>query len=131
MIARFHFPFAGQVGRERGKRKCYLARPFPVFLCMSSSSRSAPKPDDDKVDHTPAAPAFADAADQGTRAPHPLVARLVEYRQAKGWTQEEAAERLQIPLNTLRGYECGNRNPGGANTEKILTLVGLPKRRSR
>ncbi len=69
--------------------------------------------------------------DQGTRAPHPLVVRLVEYRQAKGWTQEEAAERLQIPLNTLRGYECGNRNPGGANTEKILTLVGLPKRRSR
>ncbi len=94
-----------------------------------SSRSSAPAPDDDKADHTPAAPAAA--VDQGTRAPHPLVVRLVEYRQAKGWTQEEAAKRLQIPLNTLRGYECGNRNPGGANTEKILTLVGLPKRRSR
>ena len=94
-----------------------------------SRSSSAPAPDDhDEANHSPAAPA---AADQATRAPHPLVVRLVEYRQTKGWTQEEAAERLQIPLNTLRGYECGNRNPGGANTEKILMLVGLPKRRSR
>ncbi len=95
-----------------------------------SSRSSAPAPDDDKADRIPAAPVAA-AVDQETRAPHPLVVRLVEYRQAKGWTQEEAAKRLQIPLNTLRGYECGNRNPGGANTERILTLVGLPKRRSR
>ncbi len=63
----------------------------------------------------------------------PTLSSFVSWNiaRAKGWTQEEAAERLQIPLNTLRGYECGNRNPGGANTEKILTLVGLPKRRSR
>ena len=62
---------------------------------------------------------------------HPLVVRLVEWRKAKGWTQEQTAEHLDIPLNTLRGYECGNRNPGGGNTEKILALVGLPKRRKR
>ncbi len=98
---------------------------------MSSSSSSAPTPDEANAARTPAAPNVASGDDQDTRAPHPLVVRLVAYRQAKGWTQEEAAERLQIPLNTLRGYECGNRNPGGANTEKILTLVGLPKRRRR
>lgn len=90
-----------------------------------SSGSSAPSPDD-KAEQTSAAPAPADGAG---RTPHPLVVRLVEYRQTKGWTQEQAAARLQIPLNTLRGYECGNRNPGGANTEKILSLVGLPKRR--
>ena len=128
MNRRFHFPSPKQVGRERRTRKCYLAGCFPAFPCMSS--RSSVSTPDDKADRPPAAPVAA-AVDQETRAPHPLVVRLVEYRQAKGWTQEEAAIRLQIPLNTLRGYECGNRNPGGANTEKILTLVGLPKRRSR
>ncbi len=91
-----------------------------------SSSRVPTTPEDDKAAQVSSSPA---ASTPETRAPHPLVVRLVEYRQAKGWTQEEAAKHLQIPLNTLRGYECGNRNPGGANTEKILTLVGLPKRR--
>ena len=38
---------------------------------------------------------------------------MVEYRQSKGWTQEQAAARLQIPLNTLRGYECGTAIPAG------------------
>lgn len=55
----------------------------------------------------------------------------MEWRKAKGWTQEEAADHLRIPLNTLRGYECGNRNPGGTNTEKILAVIGMPKRGNR
>ena len=80
MNRRFHFSSPGQVGRERRIRKCYLAGRFPGFPCMSSRS-SAPAPDDDKADRTPAASAAA--ADQGTRTPHPLVVRLVEYRQAK------------------------------------------------
>lgn len=83
-------------------------------------------PPDDRADESPAAP---EPAPGDVLIVHPLVVRLVEWRRTKGWTQERAAEYLKIPLNTLRGYECGNRNPGGANTEKILALVGLPKRR--
>ena len=98
---------------------------------MNRRRRSAPQPDD-RADHDPVAAESAPtpAANEELTV-HPLVARLVEWRKAKGWTQEQTAEHLEIPLNTLRGYECGNRNPGGANTEKILTLVGLPKRRGR
>ncbi len=50
--------FPGQVGKGTGTRKCYLAGRFPGFPCMSSRS-SAPAPDDDKADRTPAAPAAA------------------------------------------------------------------------
>ena len=98
---------------------------------MNRRRRSAPQ-SEDRADHDPVVPESAPtpAANEEPTV-HPLVARLVEWRKAKGWTQEQTAERLEIPLNTLRGYECGNRNPGGANTEKILTLVGLPKRRGR
>ena len=91
-----------------------------------SSGSSASNLDDEPGQKPSAAPA---PVGSDARTVHPLIVRLVEYRQTKGWTQEQAAARLQIPLNTLRGYECGNRNPGGANTEKILSLVGLPKRR--
>lgn len=88
---------------------------------------SVPLPDDNlKV----SAAAPADKAADGPN-PHPLIVRLVEWRKAKRWTQEETAEHLGIPLNTLRGYECGNRNPGGTNTAKILGVIGLPKRRDR
>ena len=125
MTASASLPLAFQIAaRGRGLRKCYLGRWFSVFPFMSSgSSASIPDPQPENIAAAPA-PAGGE-----TRTPHPLIVRLVEYRQSKGWTQEQAAARLQIPLNTLRGYECGNRNPGGANTEKILSLVGLPKRK--
>ena len=89
-----------------------------------SSSSSAHRPDPHADKATP-----APGLEQNlVRTPHPLIVRLVEFRQAKGWTQEQLAHRLSIPLNTLRGYECGNRNPGGTNTVKILNLIGMPKR---
>ena len=95
----------------------------------SNRSRTpSPKPDPTTIDAGVPAPAAAES-EKPARAPHPLVVRLVEYRNAKGWTQEQLAHRLAIPVNTLRGYECGNRNPGGNNAVKILTLIGLPKRR--
>ena len=106
-----------------GLEKCYPSRFSPIFLRMSS----APSPDDNSRGSAPA-PADTTA---GARSPHPLIVRLVEWRKAKGWTQEETADHFGIPLNTLRGYECGNRNPGGTNTEKILAVIGLPKRRNR
>ena len=115
----------GAGGRRPGK--CYLGRRFSVFPFMSSGS-SASNADDTTGHEDSAAPA---PADTDPRTVHPLVVRLVEYRQRKNWTQEQAAARLKIPLNTLRGYECGNRNPGGANTEKILALIGWPKSKAR
>lgn len=85
------------------------------FSASERGDRSQPSPP------TPA-PAEKD------RVVHPLIVRLVEWRKAKDWTQERTAAHLEIPLNTLRGYECGNRNPGGTNAVKILTLIGLPKK---
>ena len=89
-----------------------------------SSSSTAPAPDD----HAEKTSASTAPADGQPRAPHALVVKLVKWRTAKRWTQEQTAEYLKIPLNTLRGYECGNRNPGGANTEKILALIGFLKK---
>ena len=109
------------------ERRCYLLCRLPVSLRMNS--RSAPTPDDPPAHGTPALSSAA--ADEGALTIHPLIVRLVAWRKARGWTQEEAAEHLGIPLNTLRGYECGNRNPGGSNTEKILSVVGLPKKQKR
>ncbi len=57
-------------------------------------------------------------------APSPLVARLVAHRESQGWTQPETAQKLGISVNTLKGYECGNRIPNGPNTLKILELLG-------
>lgn len=98
---------AGGVAVER----CYVHRRFSTFPRMSSSP---PTPND--------------KADDILKIVHPLIVRLVEWRKTKGWTQEQTAEHLEIRLNTLKSYECGNRNPGGASTEKILTLIGLPKK---
>lgn len=89
-----------------------------------SSSSSAPAPDE----NANSVSVSSSTTDGETRAPHSLIVKLVKWRTAKGWTQEKTAEHLKIPLNTLRGYECGNRNPGGANTEKILALIGLLKK---
>lgn len=108
---------------NNGLERCYSPCFSPICLRMSRAS----SPDDNpKVPATAPADEIADA-----RIPHPLIVRMIAWRKAKGWTQEEAASHLEIPLNTLRGYECGNRNPGGTNTEKILAVVGLPKSRNR
>lgn len=104
------------------------------FFALPPMSRhpDAPRPDEpaEGSGGSAAAPVPVSEPGEGLSV-HPLVVRLVEWRRAKGWTQERTAEHLDIPLNTLRGYECGNRNPGGGNTEKILALVGLPKSRKR
>lgn len=56
-------------------------------------------------------------------APSPLVVRLIAHRESQGWTQPETAQRLGMSVNTLKGYECGNRIPNGPNTLKILELL--------
>ena len=56
-----------------------------------------------------------------------LIGRLIKYRKAKGWTQEEAAERMSMSVNSLRAYERSSRQPNGAATLKILNLMGALK----
>ena len=56
-----------------------------------------------------------------------LIGRLVDWRKSQNLTQKATAERLEISLDTLKAYECGNRNPGGPNTTKILALIGALK----
>ena len=57
----------------------------------------------------------------------PLIERLVAWRKRQGMTQRATAKGLDISLDTLKAYECGNRNPGGPNTTKILALIGALK----
>lgn len=34
-------------------------------------------------------------------------------RTAKGWTQQELADRIGCPVNTIKTYESGRRDPRG------------------
>ncbi len=56
-----------------------------------------------------------------------LIGRLIKYRKAKGWTQEEAAERMSMSVNSLRAYERNSRRPNGPATLKILSFIGAMK----
>ncbi len=53
----------------------------------------------------------------------PLIDQFVRYRKAKGWTQPEAAERMQMSVNSLKAYERKSRTPNGPATLKILALM--------
>lgn len=55
-----------------------------------------------------------------------LVSHLVRWREQQGLTQEAAAERLKINVNTLRAYEWGRNEPGGTNALKIIQLTAYP-----
>lgn len=56
-----------------------------------------------------------------------LIDRFVKHRKAKGWTQDEAAKRLEISVWSLRAYERKARTPNGPATLKILNLLGALK----
>ena len=56
-----------------------------------------------------------------------LIDRFVRYRKDQGWTQDEAAKRLEISIWSLRSYEQKTRTPNGPATLKILTLLGALK----
>lgn len=56
-----------------------------------------------------------------------LIEWLIQYRKDQGWTQGEAAKRLEISVWSLRSYEQGARTPNGTATLKILDLLGALK----
>lgn len=48
---------------------------------------------------------------------------IKKWRDSKGYTQEEAANALSLPLWTLRGYEQGKRAP--RNGSRRRAIAGL------
>lgn len=81
---------------------------------------------------TPAAPAARRRSRRGRPPTKPrpplssLVSHLVRWREAQELTQLAAAERLGINVNTLKSYEWGKHEPGGANALKIIRLTAYP-----
>ena len=56
-----------------------------------------------------------------------LIERFVKFRRVKGWTQDAAAARMEMSVNSLRAYERKSRTPNGPATLKLLTLMGALK----
>jgi DNA-binding transcriptional regulator YiaG len=68
--------------------------------------------------------------DQQEKTPpddEPLIERFVKFRKAKGWTQNAAAERMGMSVNSLKAYERKSRTPNGPATLKLLSLMGALK----
>ncbi|MBD5153247.1 MAG: helix-turn-helix transcriptional regulator [Oscillibacter sp.] len=51
--------------------------------------------------------------------------RVKQYREAKGYTQEELAELVGVAKTTITGYERGNRAPDVAKIKKIAAALGV------
>lgn len=49
---------------------------------------------------------------------------IAAERTAKGWTQEELAERIDIHVNSLRRYELGQRDIPHTVTIAVARAVG-------
>lgn len=48
---------------------------------------------------------------------------LKQIRRAKGLSQEEFAEKIEISIYTLQGYEQGKREPNLSTLEKIKVAL--------
>lgn len=51
---------------------------------------------------------------------------LVHCRLAKGWTQQEASERLDVETSTLSRWETGRRTPSLRSWQAISAVYDLP-----
>ena len=51
---------------------------------------------------------------------------IVRARMARGFTQEQAAEKLGVSQPTYQRWEAGTRTPRAANLVKIAELYGVP-----
>lgn len=53
-----------------------------------------------------------------------LPARLKQIREMRGWTQEQVADRLNISIGTLSGYERGYRRPDAEMLRRLAETYG-------
>jgi len=86
------------------------------------------KPDDGKPPPQQLAK-FEKNADEGNfalpKVPISLRNEMQRARGAKGWTQQDLARKLNLPLDTVRGYENGSVVPVGATLAKIKKCLGI------
>jgi transcriptional regulator with XRE-family HTH domain len=57
-----------------------------------------------------------------------LAQRIKSLRRAKGWTQEEFAERAAMQRSYLADLELGRRNPSVRTLVKVANAFGVPVR---
>ena len=55
----------------------------------------------------------------------PIHEKIRLFRQAKGWTQDEVAEKLELSLNAYGEIERGNSDIRLSRLEQIASLFGL------
>ncbi len=72
-------------------------------------------------------PKVPTAAEQSASDDDLLIERFVKFRRVKGWTQDAAAARMEMSVNSLRAYERKSRTPNGPATLKLLSLMGALK----
>ena len=65
----------------------------------------------------------SDAQEKSTPDDEPLIERFVKFRKSKGWTQDDAAARMEMSVNSLKAYERKSRTPNGPATLKILSIM--------
>jgi len=51
--------------------------------------------------------------------------RLEEYRQSRGWTQQELADRVEVSRQTIISLESGRYNPSILLAFRLARLFGL------
>lgn len=59
------------------------------------------------------------------KIPISLRTEIQRARNAKGWTQQDLAKRLHLPLEIVRGYENGTTVPVGATLAKIKKCLDM------
>jgi transcriptional regulator with XRE-family HTH domain len=61
----------------------------------------------------------------GDPRPEPQIigARLVRFREARGWSQDRLAQNLRVDPTTLSRWELGKRKPSGAHLERTKELL--------
>ncbi len=57
--------------------------------------------------------------------PTSLGKRLRRLREARGWTQQDLADRLSLDRSTVSCYEAGRRTPDIHMADKIAALFGI------
>ena len=54
-----------------------------------------------------------------------ILAAITEYRQARGWTEYQLAERSGLPQSTISTWYRKNMTPTIASLEKICSAFGI------